>query len=106
MASTQFRYNHQSYSQRELEIACSLKIWLGKSDETIGTILGASRYGKGGPSIPCAGLVSFLYQSSHAVYRRVSNNRAYWEPEAQRVYQGWMGSMSQIVQRYGASFPL
>ena len=106
MASNQFRFNHQSYSQHELELACSLGICLGKSDETIGTILGARRYGIGGPHIPCAGLVAFLRQSSHAAYRRVSNNRAYWGPEAQQVYQDWMGSVSQMVQRYGASFLL
>lgn len=98
MASTQLRFKHQSYSQRELEIACALRIWLAKSDETIGTILGARRYGLGGPPIPCAGLVAFLQRDSHAVHRRVSNNGAYWEPEAQRVYQDWMGSISQTVQ--------
>ena len=105
MASTQLQFGHQSYSQRELEIVCALSYWLGKSDETIGTILGAKRYGIGGRPIPCAGLFAFLQRNSHAVYRRVTNDGAYWEPEARRVYQDWMGSVSQTVPRYGASCP-
>ena len=105
MSSTQLPFNHQSYSQRELEIVCALKIWLRKSDETIGIILGARRYGIGGQTIPCAGLFAFLQRNSHAVYRRVSNDGARWEPEAQRIYQNWMGLVSQMAQRYGASCP-
>ena len=105
MESTQLLFNHQSYSQRELEIVCALKIWLRKSDETIGTILGARRYGIGGRHIPCAGLFAFLQINSHAVYRRVSNDGARWEPEAQRIYQDWMSSVSQMAQRYGANCP-
>ena len=105
MASTQLPFNHQSYSQRELEIVCALKIWLGKSDDTIGTILGARRYGIGGRPIPCAGLFAFLQRNSHTVYRHVSDDGARWQLEAQRIYQDWMGSVSQIAQRYGASCP-
>ena len=105
MAATQLSFNNQYYSQREAEIACALKIWLRKSDGTIGTILGARRNGIGSPPIHCAGLVASLQRSSHAVYLRVSNNRAYWEPEAQRVYQDWMGAMSQTARRYDASYP-
>ena len=105
MAAPQISFNNQYYFVREAELACALKIWLRMSDETIGTILGARRNGKGAPPIPCAGLVAFLQGCSHVVYRRVSNNGAYWEPEAQRVYQDWMGSIAQIAQRYGASCP-
>ena len=105
MATTQLQVNNRYYSEPEAEIACALKIWLRMSDETIGTILGARRNCVGGPPIHCAGLVASLQGSSHAVYHRVSNNRAYWEPEAQRVYQDWMVKVSQIVQRYGASYP-
>ena len=103
MATTQLQFNNQYYTQREAEIACALKIWLRKSDETIGTILGARRNGVGAPPINCAGLVASLQRSSHPVYYRVSNNGAYWEPEAQRAYQDWMGAVSQIVQRYDAN---
>ena len=105
MATTQLQINNQYYTQDEAEIACALRIWLRKSDEIIGTILGARRDGIGGPPIHCAGLVASLQGSSHAVYHRVSNNRAYWEPEAQRVYQDWMVKVSQMVPRYGASCP-
>ena len=103
MASTQLQFGHQSYSPRELEIVCALKIWLGKSDETIGTILGARRYGIGGRPIPSIGLVAFLQRRSHTVYRGVCNDSARWEPEAQQVYQDWIGSVSQMAQRYSAS---
>ena len=105
MAANQLRFNNQDYSPREAELACALKIWLRKDDETIGTILGARRNGVGAPPIYCVGLVASLQGSSHAIYRRVSNNRAYWEPEAQRVYQDWMGAAAQSFQRYGTSYP-
>ena len=104
MATTQLQVNNRYYSEPEAEIACALKIWLRMSDETIGTILGARRNGIGGPPIHCAGLVASLQRSSHAVFHRVANNRAYWEPEAQRAYQDWMVAVSQRVQRYGASY--
>ena len=103
MAANHIRFNNQYYSQREGEIACALKIYLRKSDETIGTILGFRRSGIGGSPIPCAGLVSSLQGS--AVYGRVYNNGAYWEPEANRIYREWMGAASQTVRRYAANNP-
>ena len=105
MASNHIRFNNQDYTQREGEIACALSIYLRKSDETIGTILGFRRSGIGGPPIPCAGLVSFLQGRDHAAYRRVYNNGAYWEPEANRTCREWMGAVSQKVRRYGANDP-
>ena len=103
MAANHIRFNNQYYTQSDSELACALNIYLDKSDDTIGTILGARRSGIGGPPIPCAGLVSSLRASSHAVYWRVYNNAAYWEPEANRIYREWMGAVSQIVRRYGAN---
>ena len=99
MAASQIRYNNQYFTQHEVEIACALYICLGTDDETIGTILGARRNVRGGPPIPCAGLVSSLRRSGHPVYGRVNNNRAYWDLEANRVYREWMGAMSQTVRR-------
>ena len=105
MASNHIRFNNQDYTQRESEIACALSIYLRMSDETISMILGFGRSRIGGPPIPCAGLVSFLRGRDHAFYRRVYNNRAYWEPEANRTYLEWMGAVSQTVRRYGANDP-
>ena len=102
MAANHIRFNNQYYTQREVEIACALKIYLYKSDETICTILGFRQNGIGGPPIPCAGLVSSFQGTNHPVYRRVYNNGAYWEPEANRIYREWMGAVSETVRRYGA----
>lgn len=103
MAPYQIRHNSYNFTQREAELACALGIHLGKDDETIGLILGAKRSGIGGPPLPCAGLVSSLGRSGHPVYGRVRNNGAQWQPEANRLYQWWMGAMSQEVRRYGAN---
>ena len=102
MASNHITVNGRHYTQRQAEDACALYIYMGKSDETIGTILG----GIGGPPIHCAGLVSHLRARSHAVYNRVYNDPAYWEARANRLYREWMGAASQIVRQYGARIPL
>ena len=105
MAANWITYNNQSYTQREAEYVCALKIHGHRSDEIIGTILGKKRSGIGGPPVPCAGLVSFLQGSSHPVYRRVLNDPGYWGSEANRLYREWMGAVGQTVRQYGARIP-
>ena len=105
MAANHIRFNNQYYTQSEAEIACALTLYLRKSDETIDTIFGFKQSGIGAPPIHCAGLVSYLQGSNHAVYHRVCNNGAYWEQEANRFYREWMGAVSQTARRYAANNP-
>ena len=99
-----FQIKDNAYSQHETEMACSLKIYLSTSDETIGSILGARRNGLGSNPIQCSGLIEQMQQSTdtrlRAVHDAVRNNRAQWEPYARQVYREWWDAHSQLAQRY------
>ncbi|KAL2047596.1 hypothetical protein N7G274_000638 [Stereocaulon virgatum] len=104
MATFQIKGN--AYSQHETEIACSLRIYLSVSDESIGSILGTRRNGLGSSPIKCSGLIEEIQQSTdarlRAVHDAVHNNRAQWEPYAGQVYHEWWDAHSQLAQRLQA----
>ena len=102
MAAKHIQFNNQYYTQREARLPVPLpKIYLCKSDETIGTILGFIR--KRNQDHHSLSVSCFFYSSKdHAVCRRVHDNAAYWEPEANRIYREWMSAASETVRRLGA----
>ena len=97
--------NGQSFSTYELQVACAMRRYICNSeghvvdDETIGFIISYVRYGFGRLPVDCRNLVWTVQHSQTGPWLDVDSNRAYWEPEARRIYNNWLGACGKGLQR-------